>query len=138
MFALSRNLMRHLRWKRNYLSGFPVLDSPKQALYQDLQAIQTEMEQKEHCQDMADLMDELNGQARRLFETRAGSCSQAEGLVLNHTAAIARTLDSHLPLTALDTPACRDCAICAHTEAILRDWLAQSSSSDETEQEGAA
>lgn len=130
--------MRHLRWKRNYLSGFPILDYPKQALYEDLQTLHAEMEHKEHCQDMADLMQELNGQARQLFEAKAGSCRQAEGLIHDHTTAIARTLDGCLPLSALDTPACRDCAICANTEELLRDWLVQSNSPAEDEKEDAA
>lgn len=132
------NLMRYLRWKRNYLSGFPILDHPKQTLYEDLQTLQAEMEQKEHCQDMTDLMLELNGQARDLFEAKPGSCRQAEGLILEHSAAIARILDGHLPLTALDTPACRDCAICAHTEERLREWLVQSNSPAADEKEDAA
>ena len=131
-------LMRYLRWKRNYLSGFPALDQPKQALYDNLQTLQTEMEQKEHCQDMADLMQELNGQARLLFEARAGNCRQATDLVHNHSTAITQTLDSHLPLAALDTPACRECSICAHADARLRSWLERSNSPDSDEQVAAA
>ncbi|MGD8590511.1 MAG: hypothetical protein PVG22_16935 [Chromatiales bacterium] len=130
--------MRHLRWKRNYLSGFPVLDHPKQALYEDLQSLHTEMEQKEHCQDMTELMEELNGQARQLFEARAGSCRQAEGALYIHSAAISRTLDSHLPLSALDTPACRVCGICDHAEEIMQEWLEQSNRPATDEQEAAA
>jgi hypothetical protein len=123
--------MRYLRWKRNYLSGFPVLDHAKKTLYEELQSIQAEMEQQEHCRDMTDLMGELNGLARDLFEADAGNRRQAEGLIHEHRAAIARTLESHLPLAALDTPACRDCAICAHTEAHMRGWLEQPAAEDE-------
>ena len=130
--------MRYLRWKRNYLSGFPALDHPKQALYETLQTLQTEMEQKEHCRDMTDLMVELNGQARSLFETKAGSCRQAEGLIVEHSSTIQQTLERHLPLTALETPACRDCAICAHTGVALRDWLQQSKAPAADEKEAAA
>jgi hypothetical protein len=130
--------MRHLRWKRNFLSGFAVLDHPKQALFEDLQTLQTEMQHKEHCQDMADLMDELSAEARRLFEAKAGSCRQAEGLMHNHALAITRSLDNHLPLAALDTPACRDCAICDHTGEMLREWVEQSNTPDTDEGEAAA
>ncbi len=130
--------MRHLRWKRNYFSGFSSLDRPKQALYEDLQELQSEMEHKEHCQDMEDLMVELNGQARRLFEAKAGSCKQAEGLVHKHTGAIEQTLHRHLPLAALDTPACRACAVCDHTDALMHDWLAQSLSPEEDDKDNAA
>jgi hypothetical protein len=130
--------MRHLRWKRNYMSGFPALDRPKQALYDNLQVLHTEMEQTEHCQDMLDLMNELNGQARCLFEARAGTRRQAEGLVHNHKRVITQTLDSHLPLAALDTPACRDCSICAHTDERMREWLEQSNSPDADDEEAAA
>ncbi|MEN8179245.1 MAG: hypothetical protein ABFS39_11620 [Pseudomonadota bacterium] len=130
--------MRHLRWKRNYISGFSSLDRPKQALYENLQALQTEMEHKEHCQDMEDLMGDLNAQARSLFEVRAGSRQQIEGAVSKHTAAIAQTLDQQLPLAALETPACHDCGICEHTGESIREWLVQSVSPDDEEKEFAA
>jgi predicted Zn-ribbon and HTH transcriptional regulator len=96
------------------------------------------MEHKEHCQDMVELMEQLNGQARRLFQTKAGSCRQAEGQIHHHTTAISEILDRHLPLAALDTPACRDCAICDHTEEILREWLEQSNTPAADEKEAAA
>jgi len=130
--------MRHLRWKRNYFSGFTSLDHPKQALYEDLQALQTEMEHKEHCQDMQDLMAELHGQARSLFEEKAGNREQAEAVMYEHTAEIAQTLDQHLPLAALDTPACRDCAICEHTGELLGEWLEQSASPPDEEEKDVA
>lgn len=130
--------MRHLRWKQNYISGFPCLDRPKQVLYEDLQALQAEMTQQEHCQDMQDLMQDLNGQARSLFEAKAGSYQQAKGLLHEHTAAIEHTLTQHLPLAALDTPACRACALCAHTDALLHDWLTHSLSLEEQDKDCAA
>lgn len=130
--------MRHLRWKRNYFSGITSLDHPKQALYEDLQELQVEMEHKEHCQDMEDLMDALKGRARILFEAKAGNREQAEGVVHEHTAAIAQTLNQHLPLAALDTPACRDCAICDHTDELVQSWLEESTSPDIEETDFAA
>lgn len=120
--------MRHLRWKKNYLSGFTSLDRPKKALYEDLQLLQTEMEHKEHCQDMEEMMADLKAQARNLFEAQAGSREQAAEVMQVHLAAIAQTLDQHLPLTALDTPACRECAICEHTGELVGKWLVQSAS----------
>ncbi len=132
------NMMRHLRWKRNYFSGISSLDYPKQALYEDLQKLQTEMEHKEHCQDMEDLMNDLKGQARSLFEEKAGNLEQAERVVHEHTTIIAQTLNQHLPLAALETPACRDCAICEHTDELLRTWLMQSTSFEIEEADFAA
>ncbi len=122
--------MRHLRWKRNFLSGVASLDRQKEALYEDLRELQTEMEHREHCQDMEDLMDDLNQQARDLFEAKAGSHKQAESVAHAHSKAIAQTLDQHLPLQALDTPACHDCAICKHTGELVGNWLEQSASPD--------
>ncbi len=130
--------MRHLRWKRNYLSGIGSLDRSKQALYEDLRVLQTEMEHKEHCQDMEDLMIDLSGQARNLFEAKAASRKQAELVVYEHTAAIAQTLDQCLPLAALDTPACRNCAICEHTGELVGNWLVQSASFVVEEEEDVA
>ena len=130
--------MRYLRWKRNYLSGFPTLDHPKQALYTALQTLQSEMEQKEHCRDMTDLMHELNGQAQGLLEAKAGSCRQAEGLIAEHCLSIGQTLERYLPLAALDTPACRDCSICAHTDELIHDWIKQANTPNDDEQEAAA
>lgn len=122
--------MRHLRWKRNYLCGIPSLDRPKQALYEGLQELQTEMDHREHCQDMEDLMDDLRGEARNLFEEKAGNRKQAGGIVYEHMEAVAQTLSQHFPLAALDTPACRNCAICDHTDEWVRDWLALCSSTN--------
>lgn len=132
------SLMRHLRWKRNYISGYTSLDRPKKALYEDLQVLQAELEHKEHCQDMEDLMDDIKAQARNLFEAKAESREQAEGVLYGHRAAIAQTLEQRLPLTALDTPACRDCAICEHTGELVAKWLEQSASPDEEKKDVAA
>jgi hypothetical protein len=130
--------MRHLRWKQKFLSGFVSLDHSKHLLYEDLQALQAEMEHNEHCQDMEDLMDELNKEARSLFEAKAGSCRQAAGLMHKHTGVIEQILDQHLPLAALDTPACRACAVCAHTDVLMHKWLEQSLSLDADEKDHAA
>jgi DNA-binding transcriptional regulator YbjK len=130
--------MRYLRWKRNYFSGFIALDRPKQSLYEELQELQQEMEHKEHCQDMDDLMQELKQEARNLFEAKAASCSQAEALMTEHSAMIEHTLTRHLPLTALDTPACRDCDVCAHTDLRMHEWLMQARSPQMDEKEDAA
>ena len=120
--------MRHLRWKRKYFSGFSTLDRPKEALYEDLQALRSEMEHKEHCQDMQDLMTDLNAQAQDLLQAQAGSYEQAEAVLREHTSEIAQTLDQQLPLAALNSPACRDCAICEHTGDRVEEWLEQSAS----------
>lgn len=124
--------MRHLRWKQKFISGFSRLDHTKQQLYQELQTLQTEMTQKEHCQDMRVLMDELNQQALNLFQLKAPN------LLQNQVAEIGQTLDRHLPLAALDTPACRACALCDHTDVSLHGWLEATKTSDEDEQECAA
>ncbi len=120
--------MRHLRWKRNFVSGHSCLDRPKQTLYEDLHKLQTEMEHREHCQDMEDLMGDLNAQARKLFELKAGSCEQAVRVINEQATAIAQTLAQQLPLQALDTPACHDCSICDHTGELIGEWLEQNES----------
>ena len=130
--------MRHLRWKRKYFSGLASLDRPKQRLYQDLQVLQTEMEHNEHCQDMEDLMTDLNHQARRLFEAKAGTGKQVENILNEHTGAVQQTLEQHLPLAALDTPACRDCAVCAHTDVMLHGWLDQARPAHDQSEDDAA
>ncbi len=130
--------MRHLRWKRKYLSGFSALDRPKQTLYEDLQNLQREMEHKEHCQDMEDLMGELNVQAKSLLEVKVGSPQEIDTAVSGHTASINQTLDQQLPLAALDTPACHDCGICEHADQRIHEWIEQSTVSQEDNQDFAA
>ena len=130
--------MRHLRWKRNYFNGIPSLDYPKQALYEDLQRLLGEMEHQEHCQDMEDLMETLNEQARGLFEERAGNLEQAEVVVKEYTETLSQTLEQYLPLAALETPACRNCAICDHTDELLRTWVVQSTADEDNKADVAA
>ena len=123
--------MRHLRWKRKYLSGFSFFDLAKQVFYQELRQLDTKMEHREHCQDMEDLMDDLKQQAHNLFETKATNDIQARIMLSEQSANIAQTLEQHLPLTALDTPACRDCALCEESKESVQDWLLHTASSPE-------
>lgn len=124
--------MRHLRWKQKFISGFSCLDHSKQQLFQQLHSLQAEMAQKEHCQDMRELMDDLNAQAQGLLQLKVPNQLQA------HAAEISRTLDQYLPLAALDTPACRACAVCDHTDALMNTWLEQTQSTDDDDGECAA
>lgn len=124
--------MRNLRWKQKFISGFNCLDQSKRQLYQELQNLQTEMAQKEHCQDMRDLMGKLNGQASNLFETNLPN------QLKTHVTGVSQTLDQHLPLAALHTPACRACTICDRTDELLNGWLEQTRSRSENHQDCAA
>ena len=124
--------MRHLRWKQKFISGFSCLDQSKRHLYQQLQTLQSEMGRTEHCQDMLELMDQLNEQAHSLLETKVPN------QLPTHVAEIGRSLDQYLPLAALDTPACRACSVCDRTEVLLHDWLEAAEHPDNDSPECAA
>jgi len=115
--------MRHLRWKRGYLTGFLGLDRAKQGLHETLQGLNQDLDRVEHCQDIVDLLTELNGQARGLFEIAAGNEAEAGAVLRDHRREIAETLEARLPLPALGTPACRDCDLCERAERLLVDRL---------------
>ncbi len=112
--------MRRVRWKSRYATGNHHLDERNKSLVGILLGIDGALKAKEHCQDMEDLqttLTDMTGVRLAQGESAGDSRSSDE--------AIRDLLQDSLPLTALNTPACRHCEVCDLTEERIGGWLAQ-------------
>lgn len=112
--------MRQLRWKRNYLTGIAWADEGNEALVSILRDIASKLREKEHCQDMEDLYGLLVARVQEGLARKVPS-----GTEPSFDKEIEDLLQTHLPLSARDTAACRDCGICDSTHEWLSQWLAR-------------
>ena len=112
--------MRQLRWKRNYLTGIAWVDEGNEALVRILTDIASKLREKEHCQDMEDLYGALVERVQERLVEKA-----PPGAERSFDNALQDLLESHLPLPARGTAACRDCGICDSTQEWLKQWLAE-------------
>nr|MBS0019454.1 hypothetical protein [Gammaproteobacteria bacterium] len=113
--------MRRLRWKRNYLTGIAWIDKGNEALVRVLAELASELQAKEHCQDMEDLYGMLVDRVQGRL-VRTGSVGEQRSFDQE----LKSLLETQLPLPARDTAACRDCGICESTQERLMQWLEQS------------
>ncbi len=112
--------MRHLRWKRKYVTGNTRIDRRNKVLAHLLHTVDQEMRTKEHCQDMEELYQTLVKVAEERF-SKGEAYVDSEG----SDEAIRDLVRTSLPLNARDTPACRDCGICDLFQEGIMDWLQQ-------------
>ena len=112
--------MRHLRWKSKYVTGNSQIDQQNKMLAKLLNAVDQACQSKEHCQDMEELYQTMVDVAEERF-------SQGEAYVDGRGSdeAIRDLVHARLPLSARDTPACRDCGICDLFKEGIMDWLQQ-------------
>ena len=112
--------MRHLRWKRKYVTGNIRIDRRNKVLANLLHTVDQEMRTKEHCQDMEELYQTLVKVAEERF-------SKGEAYIVSKGSdeAIRDLVRTSLPLNARDTPACRDCGICDLFKEGIMDWHQQ-------------
>ncbi len=112
--------MRRVRWKSKYATGNHHVDERNKSLVAILLEIDGALKAKEHCQDMEDLQATLTDMAGvRLAQ------GESAGDGRGSDEAIRDLLQDSLPLTALNTPACRHCEVCDLTEERIGGWLAQ-------------
>ena len=113
--------MRQLRWKRSYLTGIAWVDEGNEALVRILTDLASKLREKEHCQDMEDLYGLLVERVQERLGRKAAS-----GTERSFDSEIQDLLETHLPLPARGTAACRECGICDLTQERLMQWLDQS------------
>ncbi len=112
--------MKPLRWKKQYASADPAQDAENRALTQCLNTLLEASRQRDHCQEVEDLMGRMTDQTDRLL--RAGYPRTAIEQALRPL------LHNDLPLPTYASAACHDCGVCdmargklaAHLEAPAR------------------
>lgn len=117
--------MRNVRWKSAYLTQIDCLDTAKTSLFETLRGLGDEVARVEHCQDIEDLLADLNARAAALYATPAPGPDAAARELGSAKIDVERILDRSLPLAALGTPSCHDCGICDAAGERLRGWLDQ-------------
>ncbi|CAK0781470.1 conserved hypothetical protein [Gammaproteobacteria bacterium] len=96
--------MKTLRWKSRYLTGETGIDQKNRALVDCLNGFVQAAKQREHCQDIETLLEELVAKLENILtENPAAADLIAE---------IRAPLICALPLPTRKTPACRKCDIC--------------------------
>lgn len=115
--------MRLVRWKSKYQTGNPATDTRTRSLVDTLNAVITEANSTEHCEDLSDFTDEIITATENML-TKASKPSvdpsSELGLFENK---LRDLLTSKLPLDARGTPACDDCGMCSLLEKQSRAWL---------------
>ena len=96
--------MKNLRWKNRYLTGKADIDQQNRALVDCLNSFMNAAKQREHCQEIERLLEDLATQ----LETLLAETPDAADLI----AQIRAPLIEALPLPTYKTPACRKCDIC--------------------------
>jgi len=96
--------MKTLRWKNRYLTGNTGIDQQNRALVDCLNGFISATKQREHCQDIENLLEDLS--------VKLESILTEDPVVADLIAQIKIPLISALPLPTRQTPACRKCDIC--------------------------
>ncbi|MDZ7752236.1 MAG: hypothetical protein U5S82_11340 [Gammaproteobacteria bacterium] len=117
--------MRKVRWKGSFLTHIDCLDTAKTRLFRSLDGLGEEVARVEHCQDIEDLLRDLNARASELYGSPAPDPDAAARVLGAAKADVERILDQGLPLAALGTPSCHDCGMCDVTGERLREWLGE-------------
>ncbi len=96
--------MKNLRWKTRYLTGQGTLDQQNRALVECLNGLITATKQREHCQEIETLLEEI----ATTLEGLLADAPETADLI----AKVRGPLLDALPLPTRKTPACRKCDIC--------------------------
>ena len=96
--------MKPLRWKNRYLTGTLEIDKNNRALVDCLNGFINAAKQREHCQEIEKLLEDISVELENLLLENPGM-SDLVGQIKN-------SLMSYLPLPTRNQPACRKCDIC--------------------------
>ncbi len=96
--------MKNLRWKPRYLTGQADIDQQNRALVDCLNGFMNAAKQREHCEEIETLLEEM-------AITLEGLLAETPGAA-DIIAQIRGTMANALPLATRTTPGCRKCDIC--------------------------
>ncbi|CAK0754374.1 hypothetical protein CCP3SC1_2340001 [Gammaproteobacteria bacterium] len=96
--------MKIIRWKGRYLTGETGVDQRNRALVDCLNGFINATKQREHCQDVENLLNDLAVKLEGILTK--------DPMVADLIAQIRDSLMESLPLPTRKTPACRKCDIC--------------------------
>ena len=96
--------MRPLRWKGRYQTGDGEVDRRNRAFVECLNGLIAAAGQREHCQEMEDLIAGFAAEVERRLDERHSEGDLAEEF--------GRRLRAALPLSAYGGTSCRKCGLC--------------------------
>lgn len=96
--------MKPLRWKNFYLTGKAEIDQQNRALVECLNGLINAAKQREHCQEIENLLEDITAQLENTLLENPG--------IENLIGQIKSSLVSSLPLPTHNQSACRKCDIC--------------------------
>ncbi len=113
--------MKPMRWKKQYLSGNPVLDEQIQSLVSIFNESSQEATHKEHCQEF----NELHQLCTQIIETQLLTVSAADKANSLHAylPILQDTLNHNFPLATKSQSACRECGLCDDLRERLSNWV---------------
>lgn len=117
--------MRLLRWKSKYQVGEPKIDSRVRSLVDTLNAVITEANNTEHCEDLNVFTGDISTAAEKMLDSIRESPADADAETGKFENELRNILVSKLPLAARGTPACDDCGMCSLLEKRCRAWLGE-------------
>lgn len=79
----------------------------------------TELEHREYCQELNELVAELTARVRVRLESRSGRADPRGG----DWSALRELLAVGFPLATRSAPACRDCGLCGGVKDQVAPWL---------------
>jgi len=115
--------MRLLRWKSKYQVGEPKTDSRTRSFVDTLNAVITEANSVEHCEDLSVFTDGISTTTEEMLNSIHQSPVEANGEIDKFENELRNILVSKLPLAARGTPACDDCGMCSLLEKQCSAWL---------------
>ncbi len=118
--------MRRIRWKTKYATGEPLVDRLHRDLVHLVGALVGELEQREHCQELNELVLELTERAQGRLE-RAGGVGETGPTDWSD---LRQLLAVGFPLATRSSPACRDCGLCDRVKDQVEAWLANAQAAD--------
>jgi len=113
--------MKPIRWKKQYLSGNPVLDERIQSLVFIFNELSQQSTHKEHCQEF----NELHHACSQVIETQLLGVSAADkaDALQSYLPVLQDTLSRDFPLATKSQSACRECGLCDDLRERLSNWV---------------
>jgi hypothetical protein len=110
--------MKTIRWKSRYITGKPEIDKRNKALVDCLNGFIQATKQREHCQDIENLLEESS--------LKLESILSDDPVAANLTEQIKTKLITSLPMPTRNTPGCRKCDICDLAEQRIAQHIQSS------------
>ena len=107
--------MRPIRWNSRYRSGDAETDRRNRAFVDCLNSLIDAAGQREHCQELEDVIALFSAEAQQLLEAHPADTDLS--------AASGRRLRALLPLSPYDSAACRQCGLCDLAQQKIAEHL---------------